>query len=206
MSWQFPKMTRRNFLKTTGLSAVGATLYRPNWIKLAGPTRPDSEDHFAHSICNYCSSFCSLRVTVGQRKGQERIMKLGGNPNSTLNGDKICARGQSGLRQIYSANRIKTPLIRVAGSKRGEMKFRAATWEEAWAYIAQKSKGIRPWEWTIATRLESKARASSPRQGTRCTASAETTARAGSVGACSAAWWPSSHTGKPCVVCAPSRA
>ncbi|MHB1658206.1 MAG: molybdopterin-dependent oxidoreductase [Acidithiobacillus sp.] len=149
MAWQFPKMTRRTFLKSTSVSAVGATLYHPDWIRLAGPTHPDAADHFAHSICNYCSSFCSLRITVAEKKGKQRIMKLGGNPNSTLNGDKICARGQSGLRQVYSANRIKTPLIRVAGSKRGEMKFRSATWEEAWDYIAQKSKGIKPWEWTI---------------------------------------------------------
>lgn len=149
MAWQFPKMTRRTFLKSTSVSAVGATLYHPDWIKLAGPTHPDAADHFAHSICNYCSSFCSLRITVAEKNGKQRIMKLGGNPNSTLNGDKICARGQSGLRQVYSANRIKTPLIRVAGSKRGEMKFRSATWEEAWDYIAQKSKNIKPWEWTV---------------------------------------------------------
>lgn len=149
MAWQFPKMTRRSFLKNTSLGAVGATLYHPNWIQIAGPSKIDPADHFAYSICNYCSSFCSLRITVSERKGKSRIMKLGGNPNSTLNGDKICARGQSGLRQVYSANRIKTPLIRVAGSKRGEMKFRSATWEEAWDYIAQKSKGIKPWEWTV---------------------------------------------------------
>ncbi|WP_123103409.1 molybdopterin-dependent oxidoreductase [Acidithiobacillus sulfuriphilus] len=149
MAWQFPKMTRRSFLKNTSLGAVGATLYHPNWIQIAGPDKADPADHFAYSICNYCSSFCSLRITVSERKGKSRIMKLGGNPNSTLNGDKICARGQSGLRQVYSANRIKTPLIRVAGSKRGEMQFRAATWEEAWDYIAQKSKGIQPWEWTV---------------------------------------------------------
>jgi anaerobic selenocysteine-containing dehydrogenase len=149
MAWQFPKMTRRNFLKNTGMGLVGATLYRPEWIKPKGAAQLDPDDHFAHSICNFCSSFCSLRIKVSERKGVSRIMKLGGNPNSTLNGDKICARGQSGIRQVYSANRIKTPLIRVEGSKRGEMKFRSATWDEAWAYIAGKSKNIKPWEWTV---------------------------------------------------------
>ncbi|MGC9160849.1 hypothetical protein, partial [Acidithiobacillus sp.] len=83
MAWQFPKMTRRSFLKSTSLGAVGATLYHPNWIRIAGPDKPDPADHFAYSICNYCSSFCSLRITVAQKKGRERIMKLGGNPNST---------------------------------------------------------------------------------------------------------------------------
>jgi anaerobic selenocysteine-containing dehydrogenase len=55
------------------------------------------------------------------------------------------------LRQTYDTDRLKTPLIRVEGSKRGEMKFRPATWDEAYAYIAKKQQGadIQPWEWTM---------------------------------------------------------
>jgi len=51
----------------------------------------------------------------------------------------------------YDTDRLKTPLIRVEGSKRGEMKFRTASWEEAYDYIArkQKSANILPWEWTM---------------------------------------------------------
>ncbi len=154
MSWEFPKMSRRTFLKGSGVSVVGATLsgakWNPIWMKEgAEPTNLKSDEHFVYSICNFCSSFCSLRITVAEKNGQKRIMKLSGNPNSTLNGEKICARGQSGVRQVYSANRIKTPLIRVEGTQRGEMKFRSATWDEAWDYIARKSKGIKPWEWVI---------------------------------------------------------
>ncbi|MEJ2480720.1 MAG: molybdopterin-dependent oxidoreductase [Acidihalobacter sp.] len=156
MTWQFPKMTRRTFLKGAGASTFGVTLFRPDWIKLPGPAKNEVSDwgqtwktREAYSICNYCSSFCSVRATVEQRDGQERIVKLGGNPRSTLNGDKLCARGQSGFRQVYSVDRIKTPLIRVAGSKRGEWSFRSVSWDEAYAYIAKKSKAIKPYEWTV---------------------------------------------------------
>lgn len=154
MAWQFPKMTRRAFLHSSSLGVVGATLSRPAWypqwmMQDGKPKNEEAGEHFAYSICNFCSSFCSLRITVTEKDGQSRITKLSGNPNSTLNGEKICARGQSGIRQVYGANRIKTPLIRVEGSKRGEMKFRSASWDEAWAYIAKKSKTIRPWEWTL---------------------------------------------------------
>jgi anaerobic selenocysteine-containing dehydrogenase len=156
MTWQFPKMTRRSFLKGTGASAFGVTLYRPEWIKLPGPTKDETaawgqtwKTREAYSICNYCSSFCSVRATIEERNGHERIVKLGGNPRSTLNGDKLCARGQSGFRQVYSVDRIKGPMIRVPGSKRGEWAFRSASWEEAYAYIASKAKAIKPYEWTV---------------------------------------------------------
>ncbi|MEJ2060328.1 MAG: molybdopterin-dependent oxidoreductase [Gammaproteobacteria bacterium] len=132
------------------------TLFRPEWIKLSGPAKNEVSDwgqtwktRESYSICNYCSSFCSVRATVEESNGHERIVKLGGNPRSTLNGDKLCARGQSGFRQVYSVDRIKTPLIRVPGSKRGEWAFRSASWDEAYAYIAKKAKSIKPYEWTV---------------------------------------------------------
>jgi anaerobic selenocysteine-containing dehydrogenase len=51
--------------------------------------------------------------------------------------------------QTYDPNRIKTPLIRIKGSKRGEWKFKKATWDEAFKYISDtvKNKNIQPWEW-----------------------------------------------------------
>lgn len=156
MSWKFPKMTRRTFLKGSGASVLGMTTFRPEWIRLPGPTTDVVKDwgqewkfHEVYSICYWCSSFCSLRATVEEKHGKRRITKLGGNPNSTLNGDKLCARGQSGFRQVYSVDRIKTPMIRVPGTRRGEWAFRSVSWEEAYAYIAKKAKNIKPHEWTV---------------------------------------------------------
>lgn len=151
MSWKFPRLSRRAFFKTTGIGAAGLTLLKPAGL-LSKPGGDDEVvDETTYSICNFCSSLCNLRVTTRTEKGVKRIVKLDGNPNSTLNRGKICARGQAGLRQTYDTDRFKTPLIRVEGSKRGEAKFRPATWEEAWAYIAAKQKGaqIQPWEWTM---------------------------------------------------------
>ncbi len=152
MAWHFPSLTRRAFLKATGYGGAGLTLLKP--LSLMGRQSPeqstDSEE-ISHSICNFCSSLCNLRVTSRTRNGVKRIVKLDGNPNSTLNRGKICARGQAGLRQTYDPDRLKTPLIRVEGSKRGEWSFRAASWEEAWQYIEAKQKlaDIQPYEWTM---------------------------------------------------------
>lgn len=154
MTWKFPSLTRRAFLQATGLGAAGLTLLKPaGLLKSANAGAPGAADGEAQttSICNFCSSLCNIRVTTKTKNGVKRIVKIDGNPNSTLNRGKICARGQAGLRQTYDTDRLKTPLIRVEGSKRGEMKFRQASWEEAYAYIAKKQKdaNIQPWEWTM---------------------------------------------------------
>jgi anaerobic selenocysteine-containing dehydrogenase len=152
MAWSFPRLSRRSFLKATGASGAGLTLLHPLSLagKESGVASAEGES-INYSICNFCSSLCNIRVTSRSYNGAKRIVKLDGNPNSTLNRGKICARGQAGLRQTYDSDRIKTPLIRVEGSKRGEWSFRSATWEEAWHYIDQKSKAaaIKPYEWTM---------------------------------------------------------
>ncbi|MEJ2455350.1 MAG: molybdopterin-dependent oxidoreductase [Candidatus Thiodiazotropha sp.] len=151
MGWKIPRLSRRQFLKATaGTSGIG--LLSPlNALQSHASGSEHVEIETSHSICNFCSSLCNLKVKTENRGGRKRIVKLAGNPHSTLNRGKLCARGQSGLRQVYDPDRIKTPLIRVEGSKRGEYAFRSASWEEAWDYIAQKKTNadIKPWEWTM---------------------------------------------------------
>jgi anaerobic selenocysteine-containing dehydrogenase len=151
MGWKIPRLTRRAFLKATA-GGTGFSLLSPlNMLQSQAADNAHVEIETSHSICNFCSSLCNLKVKCERRGAHKRIVKLAGNPHSTLNRGKLCARGQSGLRQVYDPDRIKTPLIRVEGSKRGEYAFRSASWEEAWDYIAQKQTNadIKPWEWTM---------------------------------------------------------
>ncbi len=152
MAWAFPRLSRRDFLKTSGYGGAALTLSPP--LLLTGCSSEEKQvdkEEISYTICNFCSSLCNVRVTSQTTNGSKRVVKLDGNPNSTLNRGKMCARGQAGLRQTYDSDRIKTPLIRVEGSKRGEYAYRSASWEEAWDYIAQRSKqaAIQPWEWTM---------------------------------------------------------
>lgn len=103
------------------------------------------------SICNFCSTVCNVKVGVKGVNGKKTAVKIEGNINSPLNRGKTCARGQAGLRQTYDESRLTTPLLRVTGSKRGEWKFRPATWNEAYDYIMQKMKEhkIQPWEMSM---------------------------------------------------------
>lgn len=150
MSWTYPRMSRRAFLQTASGAAAGLGLLRlSGTAKSAGA--PEILEEHSYTICNFCSSLCNVRVTTRTQNGKKRAVKLDGNPHSTLNRGKLCARGQSGLRQTYDTDRIKTPLIRVEGTKRGEYAFRQATWQEALTYIETKAKSaaIKPFEWTM---------------------------------------------------------
>jgi anaerobic selenocysteine-containing dehydrogenase len=154
MAWTFPKLSRRTFIKATGYGAAGLSLLQT--VPTVSSKEPEKllnveKEDVSYTICNFCSSLCSVKVTSRTYGGVKRVEKLDGNPHSTLNRGKICARGQAGLRQTYDTDRFKTPLIREEGTQRGEWKFRPATWEEAWQHIEKKMKDakIQPWEWTL---------------------------------------------------------
>ena len=146
-------ITRRQFLKVAGVLG-GMSLLRPLWsMAESSQDKKNSSVNSAliwvPSICNFCSSFCNIVVATKDVDGIKRAVKIEGNPESPLNRGRICARGQAGLRQTYDPDRLKQPLIRVKGSKRGEWSFRVATWDEAYTYIADKLMKVHPWEITM---------------------------------------------------------
>ncbi|MBN1929814.1 MAG: molybdopterin-dependent oxidoreductase [Chlorobiaceae bacterium] len=142
-------ISRRQFLKAAGVIG-GMSLLRPVWGLATDPATEGAaaagSSTWVPSICNFCSSFCDIKVQTRERDGVRRIVKIDGNTESPLNRGRICARGQAGLHQTYDPDRLKQPLIRVAGSKRGEWNFRAATWDEAYDYIVSRLQKVNPWE------------------------------------------------------------
>ncbi len=147
------KFTRRDFLKATTLLGAGLTFLKPSSLKAKGHKAHKSEDvEWTPSVCNFCSTVCSIKVQTKGKGKKKRMVKIEGNELSDLNRGKLCARGQSGLLQTYDPDRIKTPLIRVPGSKRGEWNFKPATWDEAFKYIGDKlnEHKVQPWELTMS--------------------------------------------------------
>ena len=89
-----------------------------------------------YSLCFMCSIRCPIKVTV--EDGQVKWVE--GNPHVAGVEGSLCPRGAAGISFLYDPERLKTPMIR--DGERGSGKFRKASWEEAYDYIADKLKNI----------------------------------------------------------------
>ncbi|WP_457560260.1 molybdopterin-dependent oxidoreductase [Caminibacter sp.] len=137
-------LKRRSFLKGTAAVAGGAALASTSAFALspyedAENAKMQKEEEiknatYTASVCGMCVNMCSV---VG-RNYQGKVDKIDPNPLNPKNRSFMCARGNAGIATAYDPNRIQTPLIRVEGTKRGEGKYRKATWEEAYEYIRKK--------------------------------------------------------------------
>jgi anaerobic selenocysteine-containing dehydrogenase len=137
------KITRREFLKGSVSLAAAATalsfleltskkvnadeIYEPGW-----------NIEWRPNMCAFCANVCGEVIRVHKKGNLKRPLKLEGNKNDNYNQGKLCARGQAGLKYLFNPDRITEPLIRIPGSKRGEWKFKKASWQEAYGYIMQK--------------------------------------------------------------------
>ncbi len=135
-------ISRRDFLKLG--AAAGAALATGSLLPapVAEAARQagflDSKgDGYIPSMCEMCVWRCGLIAKV--KDG--RVVKLDGNPEHPHSRGNLCPRGQSGLMNTYDPDRVLTPLIRVG--KRGEGKFRKATWDEALDLVASKMLEIK---------------------------------------------------------------
>ncbi len=145
------KLSRRSFLKAGSAAAAGLSFLKFVGPKIEGKSYAQATSgkvEWKPNICTMCPNICGIKVAVKKVGKREKAVKIEGNPDHPYNMGKICARGQAGIRRLYNPDRIKTPLIRVEGSKRGEWAFRKATWKEAYEYIKKKMKenNIKPYE------------------------------------------------------------
>ena len=91
--------SRREFLKFgAGVGVVASSL--PSGA--LGEAWKKGEKH-VHSFCEMCSSRCPIEAKVVDGK----ISFISGNPKAGGTGTSLCARGGSGLSQLYDENRIK---------------------------------------------------------------------------------------------------
>jgi thiosulfate reductase/polysulfide reductase chain A len=132
------KLSRRTFLKISGTTTAGIT---------AAATIPESFLSWAEStpeemkqvptFCELCFWNCGLIAKVQNGK----VVKVDGNPLSERGRGRLCGRGNAALGSLYDPDRLKTPLINIG--KRGEPKWKKATWDEALGVIAGKLATIK---------------------------------------------------------------
>lgn len=93
-------------------------------------------DKSVYSLCFMCSIRCPIRVDV--KDGQVRWVE--GNPHVPGMEGSLCPRGAAGISMQYDSQRVQAPLIREG--KRGEGRWRKATWDEALDYVAEKLQAV----------------------------------------------------------------
>ena len=135
------RLSRREFIKLGGVAAgaLAAGHFIPPMVaQAARPYNLDPDgDGYISTMCEMCVWRCGVRAKVVNG----RVVKLEGNPEHPHSQGKLCARGQSGLMNTYDPDRVLYPLVRVG--KRGEGKFRRASWEEALDIVASNMQKIK---------------------------------------------------------------
>ncbi len=99
------------------------------------------DDVWIPSACAVCFNQCSIKV---HRKNGV-IVKIEGNPDSSIGMGRLCAKGMSGITMVYDPNRLTTPVKRTNPKKdfNEDPGWVEISWEEALDTIVDKMKTIR---------------------------------------------------------------
>jgi len=92
-----------------------------------------------NTTCYMCACRCGIRVTL--RDGEIRYIQ--GNPDHPINKGVICAKGSSGIMKQYSPARLTRPLMRKAGSDRGDSDFEEISWDKAFEILEERLGHLR---------------------------------------------------------------
>lgn len=136
-------ISRRDFLKTSGVITAGAMLTSQVDLRAltVSPGESASSETWVASGCNGCVGWCPLKVRVVDGKA----VKITGNPNSRWTRGKLCPRGLLNLQILYDPDRVKKPLRRTNPQKGRDQdpQWVEISWDEALDIIANKLKELR---------------------------------------------------------------
>ncbi len=111
-------------------------------MKLENPGLPESgDDAWIPSSCALCYGSCSILA----HRVDGVVVKIEGNPDSSIGKGRLCGKGVSGLMSHYDPNRLKVPLRRT-NPKKGideDPGWKQISWDEALDEIAAVLKRVR---------------------------------------------------------------
>ncbi|NMM22539.1 MAG: molybdopterin-dependent oxidoreductase [Phycicoccus sp.] len=140
---------RRSFLKWSGIAGGGVALVGTGasfgLLPGVGPanaatlTAAGDADKTTWSACIVnCGSRCPLRLEVNQGQITRILPDNTGDDELYSRQIRACVRGRAMRQRIYNPDRLKTPLRRKAGTKRGAGEWEAIPWDEAFDLFAEK--------------------------------------------------------------------
>jgi anaerobic selenocysteine-containing dehydrogenase len=132
-------ISRRNFLKLTGVGAAAAAaltgcgpaaryVTRRPYYEMPEYSKVGTSTYYA-TTCRECPAGCGIIV----RTMEGRAIKAEGNPNHPVSQGKICSRGLTAVQGLYNPDRVTAPLRR---PQRGQVESEAITWEDGVNVVA----------------------------------------------------------------------
>lgn len=132
------KLSRRSFLKVSGTATAGISVAAAMPEKFLSWAETGQEElQQIPTFCELCFWNCGLIAKVQNGK----VVKVDGNPLSERGRGRLCGRGNAALGSLYDPDRLKYPMINTG--KRGEPKWKRASWDEALGLIAKKLQAIK---------------------------------------------------------------
>jgi formate dehydrogenase major subunit len=142
------ELSRRTFLKTSGAGIAGTTLGAMGFSEAEAATAAYIKPfHLANTTetrqtCTYCSVACGIIIYSkgDRRKGEQAdIVHIEGDSDHPTNRGTLCPKGAALKDIVHSAQRLRYPMVRKAGSD----KFERITWDAALDKIARSMKDDR---------------------------------------------------------------
>jgi nitrate reductase NapA len=131
------RQTRRDFIKTTALSATAAAA----GVQLPGVSSAQAQTgdgiRWDKAPCRFCGTGCS--VLVGVKDG--RMVATQGDPDAPVNRGLNCIKGYFLSKITYGKDRLTQPLLRMRdGQYDKEGDFTPVSWDQAFDVMAAKFK------------------------------------------------------------------
>lgn len=134
-----PAMSRRTFLKTTGMVAAGAacaSAFGPFTHAEALAAAARGGEQVIPTWCGMCGPAGNCAVYAFVKNG--RFTRVAGMKEAPQNKGALCCKSHAAPQWVYSPDRLTTPLRRVG--KRGEGRFERISWNEAVRTVADRLK------------------------------------------------------------------
>ena len=141
-------MTRREFIKFTGLglaaSSLGVLGFGASGEAQAAAVRPFKLTHATETrnTCTYCSVACGILIySMGDRAKNARsnIIHIEGDPDHPVNRGTLCPKGSALLDIVHAPTRLRAPRYRPPGGT----EFKDVSWDYALDRIARLMKDDR---------------------------------------------------------------
>jgi formate dehydrogenase major subunit len=137
------ELTRRQFLKVSGLSLVGSSLALMGFAP--GDALAEVREYKltrateTRNTCPYCSVACGILMYSlgdGAKNAEPSIFHIEGDPDHPVNRGTLCPKGAGLIDFVHSESRLKYPEYRAPGTD----KWQRIGWDDALDRISKLLK------------------------------------------------------------------